>query len=391
MRQLFLPACLCLMTWPGATGSDTRLNLDEFASMRSARTEAAAGIPAKAAPFLPMPEIPTATAVAASIRAAALDIPSAADTPPAVAPIAPEMAIEYPVPSNEISVVLPDVVPLPKPPPPPRPVVHLPEDVICDTLVAAAQTNDLPAPYFIRLLFQESRFRPGAVSPVGALGIAQFMPETATGMGVQNPFDPLQAIPASARLLRDLLTQFGNLGLATAAYNAGPKRIQDWLSSKGNLPEETQGYVKIITGREAENWKAPESGSPAVKLPRHAPCQHIAGLLAWDGPDEIPLPRASPRQLAAVALQRTGSGGKGEIGLKMVVAVAAKTSETVEAAAVAKSREDTAKGAVQLAARERKRAKKTSDRPASKQPVKEASKSAESARKVGAPLRLTER
>ena len=78
------------------------------------------------------------------------------------------------------------------------------------------------------------------------------MPETAADVGLDNPFDPLQAIPASARLLRNLFQQFGNLGLAAAAYNAGPKRIQDWLAKKGKLPQETQGYVKIITGRPAE-------------------------------------------------------------------------------------------------------------------------------------------
>jgi hypothetical protein len=138
------------------------------------------------------------------------------------------------------------------------------------------------------------------ISSAGAQGIAQFMPATAEGMGVSNPFDPRQAIPASARLLNDLLQQFGNLGLAAAAYNAGPKRIQDWLASKGKgkLPDETQGYVKTITGKPVENWTHAEAKHPGAKLPRRAPCQESAGLLAWNGPDAVPMPQASPLRAA---------------------------------------------------------------------------------------------
>ena len=157
------------------------------------------------------------------------------------------------------------------------------------------RSNDLPAHFFIRLLYQESSFRPSAISSAGALGIAQFMQETATDRGLDNPFDPVQAIPASARLLRDLYQKFGNLGLAAAAYNAGPRRIADWLTNKGPLPQETQDYVKAITGWPVETWTFVQAGSPAVKLPQPAPCQEIAGLLAWNGPDQIPLPPLNPR------------------------------------------------------------------------------------------------
>jgi soluble lytic murein transglycosylase-like protein len=97
-------------------------------------------------------------------------------------------------------------------------------------LVESAQSNNLPIPFLIYLLLQESGFRPDVVSRAGAQGIAQFMPETAATVGLDNPFDPIQAIAASARLLRNLARQFGNLGLAAAAYNAGPRRIHDWLA-----------------------------------------------------------------------------------------------------------------------------------------------------------------
>jgi uncharacterized membrane protein YeaQ/YmgE (transglycosylase-associated protein family) len=176
-----------------------------------------------------------------------------------------------------------------------KPVVYRSREEICDTLIEAARLNGLPAPFFIRLLYQESSFRPHAISSAGAQGIAQFMPETASDRGLDNPFDPVQAIPASARLLRDLSQKFGNLGLAAAAYNAGPKRIEDWLANKGQLPQETQAYVKTITSWPAEAWTGAQTGSPAVKLQRYAPCQETVGLLAWDGPDEIPLPPRKPR------------------------------------------------------------------------------------------------
>ena len=70
-----------------------------------------------------------------------------------------------------------------------------------------------------------------------------------------------------------------NLGLAAAAYNAGGGRIEKWLSRRGQLPEETRAYVKIITGNKAEDW-ATESKTISVPtdLPRHAPCDGVGGL-----------------------------------------------------------------------------------------------------------------
>ena len=264
MRHLVVPACLCLMTFAGSTGYEPKLapeylvsTLDKkFADALPAADTADNNNPRDTAPAETSQDIDAVTA----------DILGLGDA---------------------TQVVMPLTAPLP---PIAKPVVERTREEICSTLTEAAQSNDLPVPFFIHLLFQESRFNAGEVSNAGAQGIAQFMPETATSVGLDNPFDPLEAIPASARLLRDLFHQFGNLGLAAAAYNAGPRRIQDWLAKKGKLPEETQGYVKIITGRPAENWSAAENGSPAMKLPRRAPCQEAAGLLAWDGPEQIPLP-----------------------------------------------------------------------------------------------------
>ena len=107
---------------------------------------------------------------------------------------------------------------------------------------------------FVRLIWKESRFDPNAVSPVGAEGIAQFMPGTARLRRLENPFDIEQAIPASAKYLGELKTGFGNLGLAAAAYNAGENRVSRWLSSGGYLPLETENYVLDIMGEPADNF-----------------------------------------------------------------------------------------------------------------------------------------
>ena len=81
--------------------------------------------------------------------------------------------------------------------------------------------NELPVYFFTRLIWQESRFKPDAISRKGAQGIAQFMPATARENGLENPFNPLEAIPKSGQLLRVLRGEFGNLGLAAAAEPDG--------------------------------------------------------------------------------------------------------------------------------------------------------------------------
>jgi hypothetical protein len=143
------------------------------------------------------------------------------------------------------------------------------DQALCRMIEGAAATHRMPVDFFTRLIWQESSFRPGVTSRAGAQGAAQFMPGTAAERGLSDPFDPEQAIPKSAELLDDLRRRFGNLGLAAAAYNGGPARVESWLAGRGGLPGETRDYVSIITGRSAEDW-AEESRRDGSAAPPEA-------------------------------------------------------------------------------------------------------------------------
>lgn len=162
-----------------------------------------------------------------------------------------------------------------------------PTEQFCHALREAAESSGIPVPFFARLLWQESRFKSNEVSHAGAQGVAQFMPGTAAEVGLDDPFDPMKALPASAKFLRKLRDDFGNLGLAAAAYNAGPGRIQKWLARESELPRETRDYVRIITGTKAEDWiERTEALAIRIDLPREAPCEGIGSLskardVAW--------------------------------------------------------------------------------------------------------------
>jgi Transglycosylase SLT domain/SPOR domain len=156
----------------------------------------------------------------------------------------------------------------------------LSREEICQTIESAAAGEALPVEFFARLIWQESRFNPAAVSPAGAKGIAQFMPKTAAGRGLADPFEPVAALKESAEFLRELRAQFGNLGLAAAAYNAGPKRVQDWLAKRGVLPRETQDYVRLITGHAAEKWAAADAPEIPEVASKDVWCNQTDKLIA---------------------------------------------------------------------------------------------------------------
>jgi hypothetical protein len=158
----------------------------------------------------------------------------------------------------------------------PKPFV----DIVCPIMQAQAEARDLPPMPFVRLIWKESRFNPRAVSPKGAQGIAQFMPGTAEERGLYDPFQPKLAIVHSASLLADLRREFGNFGLAAAAYNAGAERVRAWLAGSSRLPWETQDYVQFITGRAAEEWKLAETDLPQALKTEGAEVQESCRKLA---------------------------------------------------------------------------------------------------------------
>jgi hypothetical protein len=146
---------------------------------------------------------------------------------------------------------------------------------LCDTLYASAENNDLPVPFFANLIWQESRMKVDDVSKKGAQGIAQFMPKVAVEKGLANPFDPMQALPASAKLLRELHLQFGNLGFVAAAYNAGPNRVIAWLERRTDLPRETRNYVVKVTGLSVDAWRNMPVDGNALTFVGRLPCRSM--------------------------------------------------------------------------------------------------------------------
>jgi hypothetical protein len=148
---------------------------------------------------------------------------------------------------------------------------------ICRLIDSSARAQGLPVSFLTRLIWQESNFQPNATSPAGAQGIAQFMPGTASERRLLDPFDPVQALPKSAEFLNELRNQFGNLGLAAAAYNAGPHRVQEWLAGSGTMPQETRNYVLAITGTTIDDWAATGKNG---KMPDRAPTSNCRQLMA---------------------------------------------------------------------------------------------------------------
>jgi soluble lytic murein transglycosylase-like protein len=114
----------------------------------------------------------------------------------------------------------------------------------------AALKHGLKPEFVQSVAAAESAFRPNAVSPKGALGLMQLMPDTAAELGV-NPHDPAQNAEGGARYLRQLLEKYKGrpdaVRLALAAYNAGPGAVQKY----GTIPpyRETQQYVDRVVNR----------------------------------------------------------------------------------------------------------------------------------------------
>jgi hypothetical protein len=184
-----------------------------------------------------------------------------------------------------------------------RPSSSVSREELCTLLASSAEDNALPVAFFVRLIWQESGFDRMSVSSAGAQGVAQFMPEVAQELGVRDPFDPREALPASAQLLRSLHAKFGNLGLAAAAYNAGPKRVFDWLAKRSGLPKETRDYVRIVTGIPAEHWINAKLQRGELQVPRRVPCDQVASASELPSPAPAQKPASSRLRHPAPAVE----------------------------------------------------------------------------------------
>lgn len=114
-----------------------------------------------------------------------------------------------------------------------------------DVFEAAGKQYNVDPKLLKAMMTQESSGNPNAVSPKGAAGLMQLMPDTAKEMGVKNPNDPAQNIMGGARYMSQMLDKYGDVNTALAAYNAGPGAV-DKAGGIPNFPE-TQGYVKRIS------------------------------------------------------------------------------------------------------------------------------------------------
>ena len=183
------------------------------------------------------------------------------------------------------------------------------DHAICRLIESSARANQLPVGFFTRLIWRESSFRAAVISPAGAEGIAQFMPGTARERGLADPFDPERALPKAASLLADLRQQFGNLGVAAAAYNAGPGRILSWLHGQGELPAETRAYVRFVSGRDVAEWTTTGSSAPtggAAEPAEAQSCVALAGDLRHDRGEDLGF-----APLAPWGVQLAGNFSKG--------------------------------------------------------------------------------
>jgi hypothetical protein len=149
----------------------------------------------------------------------------------------------------------------------------------CNAIEIFTKRHGLDSGFFARLIWQESRFDPNALSHANARGIAQFIPSTARLRGLKNPYNPADALEHSAQYLAEMVRRYGNEGMAAIGYNGGERRASGFLEGKGLAPE-TVNYVPIITGLSAEQWRDATPKDPDFRLAKdenfYAACSEMA-------------------------------------------------------------------------------------------------------------------
>jgi soluble lytic murein transglycosylase-like protein len=188
------------------------------------------------------------------------------------------------IPTAEIERIEPDLTPVSEPVAttqiqvaPAAPAAKVPATV--DVHQAVAEASDryrLDPDLLDSVIRAESGFNPHAVSPKGAQGLMQLMPDTASKLGVPNAFDPAANVDGGTRYLRELLERYNfDLIKALAAYNAGPHRVEQY---KGVPPyRETRHYVASIVRDFNRKKQAQEKAERAAKLAQKKPATQTAG------------------------------------------------------------------------------------------------------------------
>lgn len=188
-------------------------------------------------------------------------------------------------------------------------------------IVEAARRNGVPPELLLAIGKTESAFDPRAVSRVGAQGMFQFMPGTARDMGLSDPFDPVASADAAARYLSQLHGQFGDWGLASAAYNAGPGNIRKWGRNPAGWVPETRNYLtkiqQILGGPAGGNGAQGQGGlldyldAPAVAPSAGDEDPAVAAAAGLDNPDMLNLALLSGG--ANILAGNTGGASLGQL------------------------------------------------------------------------------
>ncbi len=131
--------------------------------------------------------------------------------------------------------------------PPPRAPVRVDKSRIASHIHAAARTYGVEVALIQAVIAAESGYNPLAISPKGARGLMQLMPDTARRYRVQNPWDAEQNINGGTAYLRDLLNMFGDKRLALAAYNAGEGSVIRHGNSVPQFPETVQYVPRVLS------------------------------------------------------------------------------------------------------------------------------------------------